>query len=263
MHGAATNRHARHAIGFKPFSSDRHTVHVTVTNYGNLGLGRDLANPFPIGKAVVPLQAGTAMHREHLYTFALGNFQSFHHVNALVIPTDSAFKRQGNIYARSIQGGFNIVQNLLQAGQIAQKTRPAPLPRHLGSRAARIHLDKLRVKVFGYFFSGSGHLVRESSKDLDPKRAFFGEKLKLLVAIQAKDRITVSRNEFRHQKSHTIAGKNPAKSTEGGIRHPVHRAKDSVRKYIQISEFETFQHFNHNYSQIVRNKNPKKLFNLS
>ena len=203
------------------------------------------------------------MHRQHFDAFAFSNLQCFHHIDALVVPADTALEGQGNVYVRGIEGCADIVQDLLQAGEVAQQSRTATLARDLGSGAACVHLDEFRMQGLGDFFGGCCHPVGETSENLDAERAFFREKLQLLVPVKAEDCVAVGRDEFGNQDAHSVARKDPAESAERGVRHPVHGTEDRVRKDFQISKLETFQHFNHIYPQKFRNKNPKKLFNFS
>ena len=155
------------------------------------------------------------------------------------------------------------MQDLLQAGEVSQQSRSAALARDLGSGAACVHLDEFRMQGLGDFLCGGGHPVGKASENLDAERAFFREKLQLLVPVEAEYGVTVGRDKLGNQESHSVTGKDPAESAERGVRHPVHGTEDRIRKDFQISKLETFQHFNHIYPQKFRNKNPKKLFNFS
>ena len=81
-------------------------------------MSKCLADPVPIGKAVVPLQAGTAMHREHLDTLTFGNRKRLHYINAFGVPAYAALERERQVRAALVQSLADIVQNLLQTRQI-------------------------------------------------------------------------------------------------------------------------------------------------
>ena len=276
VHGAAPDGHTGHAIIFNPLAGDLHAVYVAVPDYGNLRGSGDLPYPVPVGEAVIALQAGAAVHREHFNALALGNPEGFQHVDALAIPADAALERKGHLHPAAVQRGTHVVQYLLQAGQIPQKARSAALASHLRRRTARIHLDVVGPERHGNLPGGIRHLVGETPENLHPEGPFFGEKPELLVAVQVEHGIAVRRHELRNQEPHAVPGEHPAQPAEGRIRHPVHRAEDGIREHFQppeakrnfcwfLSHFQTFnicQHLNHNYPHIVRNESPKKIFNF-
>ena len=163
------------------------------------------------------------------------------------------------------------MQNILQAGQIPQKTRTAPLARHLRRRTPSVHFDEFRVVTLGNLAGCRRHAVRETPKNLHTKWALFREKLQLFVTIRVEHGIAIGRNKLRDQKSHAVARKHPAKPPERSISHSIHRTEDCIGENLLVSEIKTdlfrqiinLQHLSHNYSQIFRNVNPKKIFNFA
>ena len=240
MHGAAAYRHAVYAVIVDTLTGDFHAVHVTVANYRNLGRGRDLADPVPVGKAVVPLQAGTAMHREHLHAFALGNPEGLHHVDAFGIPADAALEREGHIDPAGIESRAHLVQNLLQARQVPKQARAAPLARHLRRRTSRVHLDKIGLQRHRDLLRRGRHLVGKAPENLHPEGPLFRKEPELPVSVQIKNRIAVRRHELRYQEPHPVPGKHAAQPAERRIRHPVHRGQYRIREHFQTPQPERY-----------------------
>ena len=223
MHRPAPNAHARNAVSINAFACAFDAIHIAISNHGNLRRSGDFANPVPVREAVITLQTCTTVNREHFNALALGNLERFHHVNAIVVPANTALKRERNLRRLCVQNRLHIVQNLLQAGQVPQKSRTAPLARHLRRRTPSIHFDEFRVVAFGNLACCCRHTVRETPKNLDAKRALFRKKLQLLVTIRVEYGITISRNKLRHQKTHAVTRKHPAKPPKRSIGHSIHR----------------------------------------
>ena len=271
MHRPAPNAHARNAISINAFACAFDAIHIAISNHGNLRRCGDFANPVPVREAVIPLQTRTTVNREHFNALALGDLERFHHVNAIVVPANAALKRKRNLRRLCVQNRLHIVQNLLQTRQVPQKSRTAPLARHLRRRTPRIHFDEFRVITLGNLASCCRHTVRETPKNLHTKRALFRKKLQLLMSIRVEYGITIRRNKLRNQKSHAVARKHPAKPPKRSIGHSIHRTENRIGENLLVSEIKTdlfrqiinLQHLSHNYSQIFRNVNPKKIFNFA
>ena len=176
MHGAAANGNAGDTVTIDAFERAGDAVHVAVPDDGNLGRGRDLADPVPVGKAVVPLQAGTAMHREHLDAFAFCYRERFHHVDAIAIPTNAALERKRHIHTAPIKRGPHVMQDFLQARQVPKQARTAALARHLRRRASSVHLDKIGLERNRNLLRRCRHLVGKPPENLYTERPLLGEK---------------------------------------------------------------------------------------
>ena len=177
-------------------------------------------NDVPVGRAGILLGTGTPVNGNHGNSLILQQAARVHGAQALEIPANAYFGRDGDAVAH---GFHHASGHGGQQGKVFQQGGPSIFAHHFGDRTAEVDIDEIRFLMVQDYSGGLSHVVPVRAEKLNAYGAVRVFYLRVPPVSLPCLENAFRRDELRH---HDVNPQFLADGAENGVRYSGHRSQE-------------------------------------